>query len=253
MSNKSVPGNQSYSRVLGVRVDSLDMAGTVDAIRDLISSGGPHRHLAVNAAKLVEARLDPAKSDLFNGASLISADGQSVVWASRLLGKPLPARVAGIDLMDELITVSASEGYRVYLLGATLSVVKEVARLVQDRGVNVAGWHDGFWRKSMSDEQMADIIRNSDVDILFVAVPSPMKEDFIAQQLDRMSVPISIGVGGSFDVVAGQTKRAPRLLQRLGIEWLYRLLQEPRRMFKRYLVGNTKFILFVAESIIKRR
>ncbi|WP_158279235.1 WecB/TagA/CpsF family glycosyltransferase [Kocuria rosea] len=252
MSSKDISGPRAFSHVMGVRVDRLDMAGTVDAIKDLVSSGGPHRHLAVNAAKLVEARTDPAKADLYNGASLVSADGQAVVWASRLLGEPLPARVAGIDLMHELVGVAASEGYRIYLLGATSSVVQDVVHIVQGRGANVVGWHDGFWRRTKTDEEMADVIRASGADILFVAVPSPMKEEFIAQQLGRMSVPVSIGVGGSFDVVAGQTRRAPLLLQRLGLEWLFRLLQEPRRMFKRYFVGNSKFVFYLAAAFLKR-
>lgn len=240
--------------LLGARVDPLTMDQTVQAIEHLIEEQpGHHNHLAMNAAKLVSANHDPELVDKFASATLVTADGQSLVWASRLLGSPLPERVAGIDLMDRLVDASARKGYRIYLLGATDAVVRQVRWRLQARGAKVVGFHNGFWRREdITDREMAEQISHSNPDIVFVGVPSPLKEDFVFAQKERTDAGICIGVGGSFDVFAGLTSRAPKLVQRAGMEWFWRLAQEPRRMFKRYLVGNTKFIWLVLRARLRR-
>ena len=116
----------------------------------------------------------------------------------------------------------------------------------------MVGHRDGYWRRYMTDAEMAQTIRLLDVDILFVALPSPMKEDFIYGFREAMNVGLSVGVGGSFDVVAGRTRRAPAIIQRLGLEWLFRLVLEPRRMFKRYAVGNSKFLWYLVRELLRR-
>lgn len=235
--------------VMGVGIDPLTMDQTVDKLKSLMTDGGHHNHLSINAAKIVSAKEDPAKRQEFNAADVVSADGQSIVWAAKLLGRPVPERVAGIDLMNRLVELSTKEGQRIYLLGARPEVVEAVAENFTDRGANVVGRHDGYWRKQgLTDQDMARQIGALDVDILFVAVPSPMKEDFIYGQRDVMGVGVCVGVGGSFDIVAGQTKRAPELMQKLGMEWAFRLAMEPKRMFKRYAVGNTKFLWYLARD-----
>ncbi|MDO4255464.1 MAG: WecB/TagA/CpsF family glycosyltransferase [Kocuria sp.] len=243
-------GRSSSRRdVLGVGIDPLTMEQTVDKLKGLMADGGYHNHLSINAAKIVSARENPAKRHEFNAADVVSADGQSVVWASKLLGRPVPERVAGIDLMNRLVDLSAEEGQRIYLLGARPEVLDAVAENFVSRGANVVGQHDGYWRQSgKTDEDVAREIGSLDVDILFVAVPSPMKEDFIYGQRETMGVGVCVGVGGSFDVVAGQTKRAPDVMQKMGMEWAYRLAMEPKRMFKRYAVGNTKFLWYLAKE-----
>lgn len=249
MKNRKTDTNFDVRRnILGVEVNSLTMKETVEELRQLMATGTPHRHLAVNAAKIVEAYEHPDRARLFNEASVISADGQSVVWASRILGSPLPERVAGIDLMDNLVNLAIKEQYNIYLLGASEHVVQEVAVLLRERGANVVGYHNGFWRKTKSDSEMASEIAATSAHIVFVAVPSPMKEDFIAEQLESIGAPLCVGVGGSFDVIAGVVKRAPKIFQKAGMEWFYRFLQEPKRMFKRYLIGNSKFIFYVVKS-----
>lgn len=236
--------------LLGAAVDPLTMDETVAAIEQLLADGGQgHNHLAMNAAKLVSVSNDPELVERFATATLVTADGQALVWASKLLGDPLPERVAGIDLMDRLVDLSARKGRRIYLLGATDEVVRQVRWRFLARGANVVGFHNGFWRRGgITDEQMAETVSRSRPDIVLVGVPSPLKEDFVFGQKERTKAGICVGVGGSFDVVAGRTSRAPRWMQRAGMEWFWRLVQEPRRMFKRYLVGNTKFVWLVLRA-----
>ncbi|MDN5632311.1 WecB/TagA/CpsF family glycosyltransferase, partial [Kocuria sp.] len=231
-------------------VASLTMDQTVEALEELLREGGRGDNpLAMNAAKLVSVSNDPELVEKFSTATLVTADGQALVWASRLLGDPLPERVAGIDLMDRLVELSAHNGRRIYLLGATEEVVRRVRWRFLARGANVVGFHNGYWRRDgMSDEQMAELVSRSTPDIVLVGVPSPLKEDFVFGQKELTGAGICVGVGGSFDVVAGRTSRAPRWMQRSGMEWFWRLVQEPRRMFKRYLVGNTKFIWLVMRA-----
>lgn len=245
---------ESSNRLLGARVDPLTMDETVETIEDLIEDqSGHYNHLAMNAAKLVSASHDQELVDKFATATLVTADGQSLVWASKLLGAPLPERVAGIDLMDRLVDASVEKGYRIYLLGATDSVVRQVRWRFLARGANVVGFHNGFWRREeLTDQQMADRIALTNPDIVFVGVPSPLKEDFVFAHKDRTGAGICVGVGGSFDVVAGITSRAPKVIQKIGMEWFWRLAQEPRRMFKRYLVGNSKFVWLVVRARLNR-
>lgn len=235
---------------LGIEIDSLTMEESVSKALDLIERGGINQHVVVNAAKIVSAMNDESLKRTITECAMVNADGQSIVWASRLLGRGLPERVAGIDFMDQLLRAAPSRSLKVYLLGASPEVVSAVADKVRDMGVAVVGFHNGFWREHMSDEEMASKISDSDADLVFVALPSPFKENFLREQLQRMNARLAVGVGGSFDVIAGVTSRAPKWMQRWGLEWLHRLLQEPRRMFMRYLVGNSKFAFYVAREFI---
>lgn len=240
--------------LLGTRVDPLTMDQAVARVEELLDErSGHHNHLAMNAAKLVAGARDPVLRERFSTASLVTADGQSLVWASKFLGSPLPERVAGIDLMDRLVDLSAVKGYRIYLLGATDDVVRQVRWRFLARNAEVVGFHDGFWRRAgITDEAMAEEIARTRADIVFVGVPSPLKEDFIFAQRERTGAGMCVGVGGSFDIVAGLTSRAPHWMQRAGLEWFWRFAQEPRRMFKRYLVGNSIFLWLVLRARLRR-
>lgn len=241
------------SNILRVHIDRLTMAQSVDRAIELINGGGAHQHVVVNAAKMVAASEDVHLREAINACSMINADGQSIVWASRILGDPLPERVAGIDFMNALVDASAEVGFSIYLLGAKPEVVGRVATEFMNRGANIAGFHDGYWHSKMQDEDLVEQIRRSGANVLFVAIPSPAKEIFLATHLKGLGVNLAVGVGGSFDVVAGVTKRAPIAWQKLGFEWMFRLIQEPKRMFKRYLVGNLKFMRLVIEESLKQR
>ena len=233
---------------LGVPLDPLSMRETVQLIGEAIDGGRPITHLGVNGANLVQARDDPAYLADLAAADLITADGQSVVWGARLYGIGVPERVAGIDLMEAVLAESIRRDWSVYLLGAQQEVVDALADRLATRGVRVAGRHHGYFPDDRATDLAAEI-RASGATILFVGMPTPRKERFVIHEALPAGIPFSMGVGGSFDVLAGVLSRAPRFVQRLGLEWLYRLAQEPRRLLKRYVVTNTRFlVLLVADA-----
>ncbi|HEX8004625.1 MAG TPA: WecB/TagA/CpsF family glycosyltransferase [Mycobacteriales bacterium] len=229
--------------VFGLPLDALTLDETVERVAELVESGEPHQHVVLNAAKVVLCEDDPEMRDIVSSCALVNADGQAVVWAARLLGHKVPERVAGIDLMDAVLARSASAEWPVYFLGATDDVVNKVVEVeaLRHTGLKVAGHRNGFWTADEEAQVVADIAA-SGAKVLLVAVPTPRKERFLARHMDALGVPFQMGVGGSFDVVAGVVTRAPRWMQKAGLEWTWRLLHEPRRMFRRYLVGNSRFV-----------
>jgi len=239
--------------VFGVPLHPLTMAETVDRVEALITAGGPHQHVVLNAAKIVQLADDPDLRRIVADCSLVNADGQSIVWAARLLGVRVPERVTGIDLMDELLARAAARGWSVYFLGAKDEVVQRLVEVERFRhpGLKVAGWRNGYWKADEEADVVAAVAQTRPT-LLFVAMPTPRKEYFLARHLDALGATFAMGVGGSFDVFAGETKRAPRWMQRSGLEWAYRLRQEPRRMFRRYLVGNSRFLLLTLAELVRR-
>ncbi|PFQ70647.1 glycosyltransferase [Bacillus cereus] len=235
--------------MMNFNVDNLSMQETLLKIEEIIKDRKPTQHVVVNASKAVMIQKDEKLRRIINECPLINADGQSIVWASKFLGKPLVERVAGIDLMEEIIQLSAEKEYSIYFFGAKEEVVKEVVKLYKHKypSLKVAGYRNGYFKEEDNEEIVNDI-KNSNADILFVAFSSPKKEYWLKNFCTEMEVPFQMGVGGSFDVVAGITKRAPRWMQKLGMEWFYRFMQEPKRMWKRYLLGNLKFVSYVVRE-----
>jgi N-acetylglucosaminyldiphosphoundecaprenol N-acetyl-beta-D-mannosaminyltransferase len=240
--------------VLGCAIDAVDMDGALATIDAAISERSFCRHADVNAAKVVAMQSDEEMRESIEQAELVVADGQSVVWAARLLGRRLPARVAGIDLMHRTIELAERRGYSIYILGARREVLERAVERLRAAhpALRIAGYRDGYFDQS-EDAAVAGAIRESCADILFVAISSPRKEYFLGRYGRGLGVPYVMGVGGAIDVVAGVTRRAPRLIQRAGLEWAFRLVQEPRRLFRRYLVTNARFIAFVARQALGRR
>jgi len=230
--------------LFGVPVAALTMEETVARCAHMVRAGVAAHHVVINAAKVVLMKDQPRLREAIARCDLISADGQPIVWASRLFGRALPERVAGIDLMERLLAESERAGWPVFFLGATADVLEAFQASVRGRfpGIVVAGGHHGYFQ---DDAAVADTIRRYGAKLLFVAMPSPRKEFFIAEQGDRLGPLFTMGVGGSFDVWAGRTRRAPLWMQRAGLEWFHRFLQEPRRMWRRYLVGNLRFALIL--------
>jgi N-acetylglucosaminyldiphosphoundecaprenol N-acetyl-beta-D-mannosaminyltransferase len=205
----------------------------------------------VNAAKVVKLHRDDLLRDSLLECDLLLADGQSVVWASKVLRRPLPERVAGIDLFEQLVAKAAADNRSIYLLGAKPDVLAQLETELSRRfpGVRIAGSRDGYFTGAESAE-VAAAITASDADMLFLGMTSPKKEIFLGRYADSLGVPILHGVGGSFDIFAGITKRAPRSWQRLGCEWLYRLLQEPGRLWRRYLTTNSAFLVMTLRELV---
>ncbi|WP_318013892.1 WecB/TagA/CpsF family glycosyltransferase [Paucibacter sp. DJ2R-2] len=227
---------------MGCTIDNLSMEETLQTIEGFIASGRPHQHVVVNVDKLVKAQHDLELRQIINECALINADGMPVVWASRLLGKPLKERVAGVDLFEALMARAAEKGWRVYLLGAKEDIVSRVLQLYQARFPKLvfAGYRNGYWTAG-EENAVVDQIAAARADLLFVAISSPKKEQFLGAYQARMKIPFAMGVGGTFDVVAGKVKRAPVWMQKTGFEWFYRFLQEPRRMFRRYFIDDMAF------------
>lgn len=240
--------------LLGSPLDVVDMDEAVARCEAAIASREYLQHMSINAAKLVSMRDDEELRDGVNACGLVTADGQSVVWAARLLGVRLPERVAGIDLMERMLAAAEERGYRVYFLGAKQEVLDTAIARLQERHPKliVAGSQHGYFSDEETDA-VAAAIREARADILFVAMTSPRKEHFLGRLGPSLGAPFAMGVGGSVDVVAGHTKRAPVALQRAGLEWAYRMAQEPRRLGKRYLVKNAQFTWMVLRERFTRR
>jgi N-acetylglucosaminyldiphosphoundecaprenol N-acetyl-beta-D-mannosaminyltransferase len=240
--------------LFGLTIDCLSMDGTVARVDQLIGLGGIYQQVSVNVDKVVRARRDPQLRAIINGCDLVNADGQPVVWASRLLGQPLPERVTGVDLMGRLIAYAEGSGRRLYFLGAREEVVSKVVQRVRrdHPGAILAGARNGYWAPG-EDAAVAQAVAAASPDILFLAIPSPAKERFLDRWKATMGARFVMGVGGSFDVYAGVIPRAPRLARRLGLEWLHRLLREPRRMWRRYLVDDLRFVPIVASEWLTTR
>ncbi|TKJ37994.1 glycosyltransferase [candidate division LCP-89 bacterium B3_LCP] len=233
-----------------VRIDDINLQDTLSHCENFIRSRVPHQIVIVNVAKLVKARQDLNLRRIINDADLVGADGMPLVWLSKYMMQPIAGRVNSTDLMIELVRMAAEKGHSIYFLGAKPDVVRKVVDVFTDKypNLNVAGFRDGYFKPDEED-QVADEIRESGADIIFLAFGSPKKEKFVGNYLYRMGVPVVHGVGGSFDVVAGVTKRAPVWMQNWGLEWFYRFLQEPGRMWKRYLITNLNFLFLVGIGI----
>lgn len=231
---------------LGISLDNLSLSETVDKIELFIQERRPRQHVVLNAAKVVHAYYNPRLKSILNDCDLINADGQAVVWAARFLGIPLKERIAGIDLMQKLIETASYKGWCLFFLGAKNEVVHNVVEYFSTKfpGLKICGYHHGYF-SSKDEKQIVENIRLSGTDILFVAMSSPRKEEFLNKYLNDLNVPFSMGVGGSFDIIAGKTRRAPYWMQKYGLEWFYRIMQEPGRMWKRYAKTNPLFIYLV--------
>lgn len=241
--------------ILGTYVDNLSMKETVAVVDGYIARKKPLHLMGVNADKINTLREDAELKRIVNSCEVINADGISVVWASKVLGIPLKERVAGIDLMYRLMELAEKKQYSVFFLGAKQNVVTKAVKVVRKLypGLKVAGFRNGYFSR---DEwpQIAEEVKKSRAQIVFVGITSPLKE-YLVDYLQNCNLDcVFMGVGGSFDVVSGDIPRAPLWVQDMGLEWLFRVIQEPRRLWKRYLLGNIKFIASVySEKYRKRR
>jgi N-acetylglucosaminyldiphosphoundecaprenol N-acetyl-beta-D-mannosaminyltransferase len=243
------------ARFLGLEIDRLDMEATLARCEHLIESRGSAQHVVVNVAKLVAMQRDGRLHEIVQRCALVNADGQPIVWASRLLGDPLPERVTGCDLMERLLERAEERGWRVYFLGARADVLARAVARLRERypRLIVCGSHHGYFDEETEGEAVCRDISDARPHLLFVAISSPKKEYWLAEHLPELDVPFGMGVGGSIDVAAGLVRRAPRWMQRAGLEWLFRLVQEPRRLARRYLVSNAAFVVLLTRAVVRQR
>ena len=240
--------------ILGCPINILTMDETVELARGSMRDRTRLQHVALNVAKLVNARSDRVLAADISSSDVVSIDGMGIVWGARLLGLPVKERVAGVDLLARLLAVCAEDGFRPYFLGATGELLQLAVAQAHARypGLRFAGFRDGYFKP----DQEADVvreIRDSGADCLFIGMPTPRKERFLAAHRDELNVPFIMGVGGSFDVLSGHVQRAPRRMQALGLEWLYRIYQEPRRMWWRYARTNVLFAAILGRELVRHR
>jgi N-acetylglucosaminyldiphosphoundecaprenol N-acetyl-beta-D-mannosaminyltransferase len=230
------------------------MDETVARVEEIIASGRPSQHLAISATNVVAVHEDPRLREIMAECAIVSADGQGIVWASKMLGDPLPERVNAADLMDRLFPVAEEKGYRVFILGAKQDVLEQAVENLRRRHpkLSLAGHRNGYFGPG-EDAQVIDEIRAARPDMLFAAMSSPKKEYWLSEHKAELGVPFVMGVGGAIDVVAGLTRRAPVWVQRIGMEWSFRMIQEPRRLVRRFMVGNAKFLLLLGAELASRR
>ena len=241
-------------KLLNTIIHKLTMDETLYVITNSIEKNKQIHHVVVNAAKIVALQTDFKLKESVNSCDLINADGQAVVWASRILGQPLKERVAGIDLMENLVALAHKKNYKVFFFGAKEDVVSKVVQKYSSQYSKtiIAGYRNGYFTKE-EEQDIAKQISASGANILFVAISSPTKENFLYDNKEALkSVNFIMGVGGSFDVVSGLVKRAPLWMQNIGMEWFYRFAQEPKRMWKRYFIGNIKFIWMVFKARLSK-
>lgn len=239
--------------ILGAPVTPFTEQQALDYIDQAISSKTNLHIGVVNAAKIVNMERDSELRESVLASDLILADGIAVVWASKILGTPLPERVTGCDLMFGMFERGDSKKYRVYCLGATEEVSAKVEQKLAEDYPNVilTGRRNGYFTDE-EEESIAKDIGDSKADILLVAITSPKKERFMAKWNDVMQVNVVHGVGGSFDVMAGKVERAPKIWQKMGMEWLYRVKQEPGRLWKRYLITNLLFGWLILKTLVNK-
>jgi N-acetylglucosaminyldiphosphoundecaprenol N-acetyl-beta-D-mannosaminyltransferase len=230
--------------LLHTLIDNVDMSAAIERIDTFVRSGAPHQVVTVNLDFLRLATRDHSFRDLLNTSSLAIDDGMPLVWASRLQGQALPERIAGVDLVSECARLSADRGYRVFFLGAAPGVAERAATILSDRfpGLQVVGT---YAPPSLHDDESVtlELIRAAAPHILFVAVGAPLQDQWIRKNMDALGVPVCAGVGGAFDMLSGRISRAPGWMQRTGLEWFYRLSQEPGRLWKRYFVHDLPVFL----------
>ena len=229
--------------IRGVLIDRVDMGEALSRVDDFVRDGRPHRVVTVNLEYLRHSRKNERFRDALSSADLAVADGAPLVWASRLFGRPLPERVTGVDLADRCAELAAARGHRLFLLGAGPGVAEAAAQVLKERypGLCIADTYTPpFGDFSDEEEQrIHEHIREASPDILLVGLPTPRQELWNHGHADDWGVPVTIGVGAAFDMISGVVPRAPRWMRRVGLEWLFRLIKEPGRLWKRYLLHDS--------------
>jgi N-acetylglucosaminyldiphosphoundecaprenol N-acetyl-beta-D-mannosaminyltransferase len=243
------------AELLGLSFDTVTMETAVARCLELCRAPrASHMVITANASHLCMMRRDPQLALACRAAHLTVADGMSVVWALRASGQQITERVAGVDLMARMLAAAGEHRLRVYFLGAKRDVVTALVQRSRAKhpDLEIAGFRDGYFGPE-DHLSIVEEIRASGAHMLFIGMPSPFKETWCERHRERLQVPVIMGVGGSFDVLAGFIKRAPRWVQSLGLEWFWRLLMEPRKLWKRYLTTNSEFIWLAGREIVARR
>lgn len=253
---ESDAGNMSAQipniELLGIKIHRVDMGTTLDILRGFIRSGKPHMVVTADSYGIVLAQSDPDYREIVNNADLVTPDSSGILKGAEILGMPLQTRVSGVDIAQNLCRMSGKEGFSIYFLGAAPGIAEMavIKLLEQFPDMNVAGIRDGFFSPS-EDADIAKIVRDSGAQVLLVAMGIPRQEKLIRDYMSEMGVCVAMGVGGSFDVFSGQVQRAPVWMQRHGLEWVYRLAKNPRKINK--VAALPRFLALVMKEKLFRR
>ena len=235
--------NRVQVNILGIRVDAITMTEALNRVETFIRERQTRLVATANAEMVMLAQEDKLLSGILNSADLVLADGAGVVWAAKRLGEGVPERVAGFDLTQELLARAAISGYRIFWLGAAPGIAETAAQKASQHypGLITVGIHDGYF--APEDRTITQMVQEARPDILLCALGVPKQEKWLREHLAQLQVPVSIGIGGTFDVMAGKVKRAPVWMQRAGLEWSYRLIRQPSRLIR--MLALPKFALRV--------
>jgi len=238
--------------ILGVKIDSITMKQAIDKINGFITEGGLHAVYTPNSEIVMAAQRDPELKDILNNGDMVVPDGAGILLAGKILGEKFPEKVSGVDLVKEIFKQANSKReISFFLLGAEPGIAERacINVLNSHKYVKIAGYHHGYFNPE-EEEQIIKSINESQCDILLVALGAPKQEKWIATHRDKLNVKVCIGVGGTFDILAGKSKLAPEYIRRMGLEWLYRLIQEPRR-YKRMLDLPRFVVRVIKKKLLK--
>ena len=243
--------------ISNIDIDSVTMAQTLARIQDLVAEGTPAIVVTPNVDHIVRLRRDREFLDVYKRAKLVLADGVPLLWAARFLRTPLPQKVSGSDLFPEVCRVSAQNGYKLFFLGGRPGAASRAAEAMLQRYPGIVAIDSycppfGFERDEAENRRVAIMIKQASPDILFVGLGAPKQEKWIFGCYQDLGVPVSIGVGATFDFISGFVRRSPELLQQRGLEWLWRLLMEPKRLWRRYLVEDMRFAWIIFQQKLSR-
>lgn len=239
--------------IFGIKINPLPKSEFLSVIETNLNNGCQIVQNGVNAASIIDIVKNDELRTAFRNSDLVNADGISVVWALRFLGYKVPERVPCPDLAEAIIALPEIRHYSIFLLGAQENSLLLSIKSIQDRypGIKIAGYRNGFF--NAEDELgIVEMINKANPDIIFLGMPSPKKELFVKTYRDSLNARYFLGVGGFFDILSGITRRAPLWIQKIGMEWFFRFVQEPRRMWRRYIIGNALFIWIVIKEKYKR-
>lgn len=243
--------------ILGYAVDRVSLESATTRLGEFVRAGGRHQAIVLSVPSLMYGRRDGRFLDVCNGASIVLPDGVPLLWASRILGAPIPGRVAGSDLFWALTRVAEKEGYTCFLLGSTPEVVSRLQSVLLRRfpglrlvGVFAPPRSPAF--SALTNDEIVRRVNEARPDILWVGLGAPRQELWIRANLGRLDARLAIGVGAAFDMCSGSIRRAPGCMQRAGLEWFYRFLREPRRLFRRYFIDSAPFLPLVLWQRVSR-
>lgn len=245
----------SRIKFLNTEVDDLTMDEAIIEIDKLIQRGVPSYVVTPNVDHIVKLEKDEEFKNVYKNADLILTDGMPLIWISKLKGNPIKEKVSGSDLFPKVCELASNKNYSVFLLGAAEGVADKAAENLRNKykGLNVVGTYSpsyGFEKKNDEIEKIITIINECKPDILAVGLGAPKQEKFLYKYKEKLNVPISLAIGASIDFEAGNIERAPKWMQKSGLEWFYRLCKEPKRMFKRYIIDDMKILIIFAKNII---